>query len=408
MWYDREHENTSLHPTLDRKRTPPDPSRLTLQRCLCLAKSPDPARLRSRRTSDGDSQALGVPQANRAQHHPWLQCQGARRLARRLFASSSTAYHLSRRSVRGPTGSAASQPPGLWPRYSSMDVILGGPDQLPTGTHFPVGFWRKYPSCPQKTRKELETGQTLDHQPRPTISCKKNARDRLIAWCSQQSGWAIGFLDEVWWSRFALPALNSWQSKDEPVRLVEQVWQKHDPDPKAFACYGVLWQQGPVTDPIRREMSLRFVDGRPVSAITTQFLEWICTRLQAGGKTGFLLSLSITPPGITASTLKPGFVITTARSRKRAKGCASCPSFCPLKVPGSTRLSPGGCMPGRRWWNPTACLPPNSWLNAFVLILAVPMNLLFLLSKRLREFALGGKLSVCVTDLLVLDAQDPA
>jgi transposase len=118
---------------------------------------------------------------------------------------------------------------------------------------------------------------------------KKNARDRLICWCSQQPSWAIGFLDEVWWSRFALPSLNAWQSKDEPVRLVEQVWQKHDPDPKAFACYGVLWQHRPATSPLRRQMSLRFVDGRPVSAITTQFLEWICTNLQAGGKTGFQL-----------------------------------------------------------------------------------------------------------------------
>ena len=183
MWYDRGHENTSIHPTLDRKRTPPAASRLTLQRGLCLAKSPGPARLRSRRTSDGDSQALRVPQANRAQHHPWLQCQGARRFARRLFAPSSTAYHLSRRSVRGPTGSAASQSPRLWPGYSCLDVILGGPDQLPTGTHFPVGFWRKYPSRPQKAGKELEAGQTLDHQPRPPIPCKKKrprSTDRLV------------------------------------------------------------------------------------------------------------------------------------------------------------------------------------------------------------------------------------
>jgi len=129
----------------------------------------------------------------------------------------------------------------------------------------------------------------LDYQPRPAIPTKKNARDRLIAWSSTQPGWAIGFLDEVWWSRFALPALSAWQSKDEPVHLVEQVWQKRDPDPKAFACYGVLWQQGPATDPLRRQISLRFVDDRPVSAITTQFLEWICTRLQAVGKTAWLL-----------------------------------------------------------------------------------------------------------------------
>jgi len=40
------------------------------------------------------------------------------------------------------------------------------------------------------------------------------------------------------------------------VRLVEQPWKKGDPDPKAFACYGVLWQQGSVADPIRKQMSL--------------------------------------------------------------------------------------------------------------------------------------------------------
>jgi transposase len=83
--------------------------------------------------------------------------------------------------------------------------------------------------------------------------------------------------------------MNAWQSKDAPVRLVEQVWQKNDPDPKAFACYGVLWQHGPAADPLRRQMSLRFVDGRPESRITTQFLEWICTKLQEQGKRNWLL-----------------------------------------------------------------------------------------------------------------------
>ncbi len=36
-------------------------------------------------------------------------------------------------------------------------------------------------------------------------------------------------------------------------------------------------------------MSLRFVTGRPVSAITTQFLQWGCDQLQAQGKTAWLL-----------------------------------------------------------------------------------------------------------------------
>jgi hypothetical protein len=110
-----------------------------------------------------------------------------------------------------------------------------------------------------------------------------------MAWASQQPTWAIGFADEVWWSRFALPHLHAWQSKQYPVRLQQQSWQKDDPDPKALACYGVLWQKGTAADPIRQDMSLRFVSGRPVSDITTQFLAWCCARLEKQSKTAWLL-----------------------------------------------------------------------------------------------------------------------
>ena len=125
--------------------------------------------------------------------------------------------------------------------------------------------------------------------PDPQYLLKKMARDRLIAWASQQPTWAIGFEDEVWWSRFALPRMHAWQNKERPLRLVEQSWQKNDPDPKALACYGVLWQEGEVSKPVRQKMSLRFVEGRPVSDITTQFLEWCCVKLQKQGKTAWLL-----------------------------------------------------------------------------------------------------------------------
>jgi transposase len=57
------------------------------------------------------------------------------------------------------------------------------------------------------------------------------------------------------------------------------------------ACYGVLvrwWDRGPYHDP-HEEAWLRFVDGRPVSAITTRFLEWSCTKLAPAGKTALLL-----------------------------------------------------------------------------------------------------------------------
>jgi hypothetical protein len=51
--------------------------------------------------------------------------------------------------------------------------------------------------------------------------------------------WAVGFLDETWFSRLARPALNSWSEAGEPLRLVEQSVEKGDPDPKAISCYGL-------------------------------------------------------------------------------------------------------------------------------------------------------------------------
>ncbi len=77
----------------------------------------------------------------------------------------------------------------------------------------------------------------------------------------------------------AQPHLHAWTAQDQPVRLVEQALMPNDPDPKALACYGVL---------LRRTQQdytvwLRFVDGRPVSAITTQFLAWCCGQLETQG-----------------------------------------------------------------------------------------------------------------------------
>lgn len=91
----------------------------------------------------------------------------------------------------------------------------------------------------------------------------------------------LGFADEVWWSRLALPGLHTWTVVD-PLRLVEQEASPDDPDPKALACYGLLRDD---TD----EMLLRFVEGRPVSQVTEDFLAWVCSRLAAEGKTALLL-----------------------------------------------------------------------------------------------------------------------
>ena len=66
------------------------------------------------------------------------------------------------------------------------------------------------------------------------------------------------------------------------MRLVKQAVAKDDPDPKAISCYGLYL-------PEFEETWLRFVDGRPVSAITTQFLSWCSKKLGSMGKKVWVL-----------------------------------------------------------------------------------------------------------------------
>jgi hypothetical protein len=95
----------------------------------------------------------------------------------------------------------------------------------------------------------------------------------------------VGYADETWWSRVARPVLHAW-SDGAPLRLVEQNVAEDDPDPKALACYGLLVRPA-ATAP--EALWLRFVDGRPVSAVTTAFLDWCCERVAAQGATTLVL-----------------------------------------------------------------------------------------------------------------------
>jgi transposase len=125
--------------------------------------------------------------------------------------------------------------------------------------------------------------------PDPEYARKKARRDRLIRLAHAHPDWLLGFEDEVWWSRLARPALHAWQDADQPLRLVEQTVARADPDPKAVACYGLLtrcWDaRGRRTD----DLWLRFVDGRPVSAVTIDFLTWCLARARERGKQAVLL-----------------------------------------------------------------------------------------------------------------------
>ena len=115
-------------------------------------------------------------------------------------------------------------------------------------------------------------------RPDPDDVRKKNRRDSLIGLMLAHPSWVPGFLDEVWWSRLAQPDQHRWVDEDDLTRLQELALSKQERDPKALACYGVLLRrQQQASD----QMFLRFVNGRPVSAVTIDFLKVCCQELEA-------------------------------------------------------------------------------------------------------------------------------
>ncbi len=91
--------------------------------------------------------------------------------------------------------------------------------------------------------------------------------------------WAIGFQDECWWSRVALPTLSSFSEEKKPDRMIQRSVAKDDPEPKAISCYGLY-------PPEIDETWLRFVDGAGARERHNEpvFLEWCCERLEGIGK----------------------------------------------------------------------------------------------------------------------------
>jgi hypothetical protein len=110
-----------------------------------------------------------------------------------------------------------------------------------------------------------------------------------MALAAQHAEYALGFADEVWWSRVAQPSLHAWSEQEQALRLVEQTLAQDDPDPKALACYGLLLSCPAAPDTLPEQIWLRFVENRPVSTLTIHYLAWCCDKLEKVGKRVLIL-----------------------------------------------------------------------------------------------------------------------
>ncbi len=172
--------------------------------------------------------------------------------------------------------------------------------------------------------------------PDPDYVRKKTRRDSLIRLVLAHPTWALGFLDEVWWSRLAQPDQHRWVDEDDRTRLQELERSKEDTDPKALACYGVLLRRRPQH---ADQMLLRFVDGRPVSAVTIDFLTACCQELTAQSVPALVLIWD------NASWHKSQMVRAWMRShnqtaKQTGKGVRILPCLLPSKSPWLNPIEP--------------------------------------------------------------------
>lgn len=143
--------------------------------------------------------------------------------------------------------------------------------------------------------------------------------------------WVLGYQDETWWSRLALPALHCWTPGGEPLRLVERAVPRGDNDPKALSCYGLLRAD-------TGGMMLRFVTGRPVSQVTEDYLSWVCERLAAEGKKALLLVWD--NAGWHVSKRVRAWIRARNRVAKARGGVRIVACFLPVKSPWLNPIEP--------------------------------------------------------------------
>jgi DDE superfamily endonuclease len=140
----------------------------------------------------------------------------------------------------------------------------------------------------------------------------------------------LGFADEVWWSRLAQPNLATW-TLEKALPLLSKEVAKDDPDRKAIACYGLLRSD-------TEQMLLRFVEGRPVSQVTCDYLAWVTQKLAAEGKKALLLVWDNASWHI--SKIVQGWLQAHNRHVKRVGGVRIVECALPVKSPWLNRIEP--------------------------------------------------------------------
>ena len=166
--------------------------------------------------------------------------------------------------------------------------------------------------------------------PDPEYAAKKARRDALLRASADHPEWAIGFEDEVWWSRVSQPKVRAWTG-GPPLKVQVLRSEDGDPDPDAIACYGFYRYD-------TRNVAVRFVEGRPVGDITAQFLDWLCWGAAREGKK--VLVVIWDGPSWHTSEAVVGWVGDQTRRAEQATGVRVNLSELPVASPWLNNIEP--------------------------------------------------------------------
>ena len=154
-------------------------------------------------------------------------------------------------------------------------------------------------------------------------------RDALIARAATRPDWVLGFQDETWWTRLAQPDLFAWAG-DQPLRLLPNERERGG-GPEALACYGLLRAD-------TGAMLLRFVEGRPVSQVTEDYLSWLCDQFAAEGKRVFVLVWDNAAWHVSQRVRR--WLVAHNRRVKQEGGCKIRVCYLPVKAPWLNPIEP--------------------------------------------------------------------
>lgn len=154
--------------------------------------------------------------------------------------------------------------------------------------------------------------------------------------------------------------MHAWAEQGKPLRLQEFDVPKipkaeSDKDPKALCCYGLLRED-------TGQMMLRFVDGRPVSHVSTAYLEWVCAGLAEEGKRVLVLIWDNASWHISREVrhwIREHNREVLSGRREGRQGVQLIPCFLPTKSPWLNNIEPKWVHGKRAVAEPGSVLPPQ-------------------------------------------------